>query len=383
MKSEWFRNAKIYQILVDRFSGADTSTNKADFLGGNIGGITEKLDYLVDLGINVIWLSPFWKTDKYHGYHILDYKEVDDHFGTADDLKILIKAAHEKSLRVITDFVPNHCSSGHPFFIDAVNNRDSLYRNWFYFKKWPDDYLCFLNVKELIKLNLNNPDTAEYIIEIARYWLSFGIDGFRLDHVIGPSHKFWKRFYNEIKAVYPDRVLIGEAWGPGFSSENFKTINIRHKFIRRIFGISQENLQREYFGEMDGILDFELNKIILDHVVKGKGFTADDHFKEKVKRHFRKYPENFFLVTFLDNHDMNRFLLHCKGDFDLLLEALRFLISTGKPVAIYYGTETGMINKTALSHEIHNSDLFVREPFDWSKIDYKLFDKLKELLEMH
>src|SRR4030042_4802976 len=134
MKLEWFKNAKIYQILIDRFSGADTSINKPDFLGGNIKGVTERLDYILELGVNTIWLSPFCKTNKYHGYNILGFKSVDNHFGSIDDLKFLIKKAHENSLRILTDFVPNHCSVKHPFFIEAKCNRNSKYYNWFYFK---------------------------------------------------------------------------------------------------------------------------------------------------------------------------------------------------------------------------------------------------------
>jgi len=380
MKPQWFKNAIVYQILIDRFSGADTSVNKPDFLGGNIKGITERLDYILELGVNTIWLSPFYRTNKYHGYHIIDFKNMDNHFGSIDDLKILIEKAHENSFRIITDIVPNHCSVKHPFFIEAKHNRNSKYYNWFYFKKWPDDYLCFLNVKELAKLNPDNRETQDYIIDVTKYWLSSGIDGYRIDHVIGPSHKFWKRFHNEIKAGYPDCVLFGEAWGEGISLACFETINIRNKFFHKIFGISQEGLQKEYYGEMDGILDFRLNEIIIKAVSKGKGFTSDNEFRNKVRNHFSKYPEDYYLVTFLDNHDMNRFLFYCNGNFDLLLEALEFLLTTGKPVVIYYGTEIGMCNTIPVSVDLHHSDLNVREPVDWCKINDKLYNRVKGLI---
>lgn len=383
MIPEWFKNAKIYQILIDRFSGMDTLINKADFLGGNIKGITERLDYILEMGINTIWLSPFLKTNEYHGYHILDYKSVDRHFGTIDDLNYLIKKAHENSLKVITDFVPNHCSVMHPFFIEARQNRESKYYNWFCFKSWPDDYLCFLDVKELPKLNLDNHETQDYIIGIAKYWLSYGIDGYRLDHVPGPSHKFLQRFYNEIKHDYPDCVLFGEAWGGGISSRYFETINIRKKFFRRIFGTSQESLQKEYYGEMDGILDFELNSIIKEAVRKGKGFTLHNEFRYKVARHFSRYPEDYCLVLFLDNHDMNRFLFHCNGNFGLLLEALEFLLKCGKPVVIYYGTEIGMCNTIPLTADILHADLYARDPFDWTKINFKFYRAVKALTEKY
>lgn len=379
MKTDWFKGAKIYQIMIDRFAGTVTSMNKPDFLGGNLRGIIEKFDYIKKLGVNAIWLSPFWKTTKYHGYHISDYETIDPHFGSIDDLKLFIKTAHQNSVRIITDFVPNHCSFRHLFFIEASSNRKSRYYNWFYFKHWPDDYLCFLNEKELVKLNLDNPETGNYIIDIAKYWLSLGIDGYRIDHVIGPSHKFWRRFYHEIKSNFPDSVLFGEAWGEGIRSKYFETIHIRNRFWHKLFGISQENLQKQYYGVMDGILDFRLNQIIIEEVSKGKGFTSGEEFRTKVRNHFNRYPEDYYLVTFLDNHDMNRFLFYCKGDFDLLFEAIEFLLSTDKPIVIYYGTENGTYNKIPVQVNMWHSDLSVREPVDWNKINHELYNRLKAL----
>jgi glycosidase len=383
MNTEWFDKAIIYQILIDRFSGATTTKNRPDFLGGNIKGISKKLDYLMELGINVIWLSPFCKTDEYHGYHITDYEVVDPHFGTTDDLKDLIKKAHEKSIKIIADFVPNHCSYKHPFFLDARNRRQSKYYDWFYFTKWPDDYLCFLKVKELPKLNLENTETRDYFVMTAKYWLSLGLDGYRIDHVIGPSHKFWKHFHNEIKSSFPACLLLGEAWGEGVLSEYFKTINIRNRYIRRVTGVSQESLQLEYYGELDGIIDFKLNELIIKAVSRGTGFTSDRYFRSEVSTHFNRYPNDYHLITFLDNHDMNRFLYHCKGDFNLFLEAIEFLLSTGRPVVIYYGTETGMVNKKPVITNQSFSDLLVREPLDWDKIDYRLYERVKQLISKY
>lgn len=379
MKPDWFKDARIYQILIDRFAGADTKVNKPDFLGGNIRGILERIDYIRDLGMNTIWLSPFWLTNKYHGYHILDYENIDPHFGSLDDLKELIQIVHDKSMRIITDFVPNHCSSKHPFFMEAKNDRGSRYFDWFCFKRWPDDYLCFLDIKELPKLKLDNPETGNYMIDIARYWLSFGIDGYRIDHVIGPSHKFWRYFYKEIKNHFPDCVLFGEAWGEGISPAFYETIHIRNKLWHRMFGISQEKLQKQYYGLMDGILDFRLNQIMVEAVRKGIGFSSDQKFRLKVAKHFKSYPEHYYLVTFLDNHDMNRFLFYCNGDYELLLEALEFLAGTGKPLVIYYGTEMGHNNDIPVQINVPHSDVNVREPVDWSELNFEYYNKLKSL----
>jgi len=264
--SNWFGNAIIYHIFIDRFSGCNTIVNTPDFLGGNLKGIYEKLDYLSGLGINTIWLSPFYTSHQYHGYHITNYKEVDPHFGTLSDLQKLIEKAHEMNIRVIADFVPNHCSKYHPFFVEAQQNINEKYGKWFYFNKCPGDYLCFLDFKELPKLNLEYAETRNYILEIANYWLSIGLDGYRVDHIIGASHNFWKYFYKNIKKNYPEAILFGEAPAEGVEAKYFKTLNFKNKFWRRIFGVSQENLQLEYFGEFDGILDFTFNKMIVEEI---------------------------------------------------------------------------------------------------------------------
>jgi len=148
---DWFKNSVIYHILIDRFAGFKSSDNweKPEFLGGTIKGIIEKFDYLQDLGVNTIWISPFYKTSEYHGYHITDFYQVDPHFGTTNDIKKLIKIVHNHDMHIIADFVPNHCSNRHPYFQEAQLNKNSEYRNWFYFTKWPNNYMCFLSIKQI------------------------------------------------------------------------------------------------------------------------------------------------------------------------------------------------------------------------------------------
>jgi glycosidase len=373
-----FKHAIIYQIFIDRFSGCRKEVkNTPDFLGGNLKSLTSKIEYLVDLGINTIWLTPFYETSQYHGYHITNFMAVDPHFGSIDDLKELIDKAHANSIKVIADFVPNHCSVDHPFFKDAIENKHSRYREWFYFKKWPQKYLCFLDVKVLPKLNLDFVDARNYMLGVANYWLSFGLDGYRVDHIIGPSHDFWRCFYSTIKRNYPDAIIFGEAWGKDIKGKRFNTVNFNRKIWRRIVGISQENLQLEYCKEFDGILDFELNKILLKNVRKGKDLLGNKKFLRKVNRHLNNYPKDFLLVTFLDNHDMDRFLRYCKGDTTALLQYISFLLSIDQPVVIYYGTENGVFNNVPVTDL--NTDLFVREPFEWDHINMNLYNKLRDL----
>jgi cyclomaltodextrinase len=381
--TEWFRRAVIYQVFIDRFNGVRKKKNTNEFLGGNLRGVTEKLGYLEDLGINVIWLSPFYESLSYHGYHITDFMKVDPHFGVLDDLKGLIDAAGSRGMKVIADLVPNHCSVKHPFFTDAVHNRESRYRDWFIFERWPDRYLSFLDFKELPKINLDHPEAREYMIGVGEYWLSMGLDGFRLDHVIGPSHGFWKVFRHAVEKKYPDRVLIGEAWASGLDRRQFKTISIRKKNLRRLLGIPQEKIQLEYASELHGVLDFALNDILRYAASNGLDPLSDPDVRKRISLHFNKVPPGYMMVTFLDNHDMNRFIRYCNGNVQLLLRAFETLFSLDHPVVIYTGTENCIPNRDDVSIFNPNSDLQVRAPVDWGELNREFLNGFRSLVEKH
>ncbi|MGQ1788140.1 MULTISPECIES: alpha-amylase family glycosyl hydrolase [unclassified Saccharicrinis] len=373
----------VYQIFIDRFNELSIKSNSADFLGGTLSGICAKLDYLIDLGINTIWLSPFYETIAYHGYHITDFKKVDPHFGSHKDFEKLVKKAKKHNLKIIVDFVPNHCSAQHPFFQDAIIHENSKYRNWFIFKDWPNNYLCFLDVKVLPKINLDHPAAREYMIAVAHYWMSFGIDGFRIDHVIGPSHDFWKEFKIEIVDKYPEAIFIGEAWADGLKWSHFKTLGLKNKTIRKCFGVSQEKVQLEYHNELSGVLDFALNKIIVDAVKKKRDILTDKKLKAKIEKHFSQVPKDYLMLTFLDNHDMDRFLRHCDGNIQILLNAFELLFSLDHPVVIYNGTENCSYNKTPVSPSHPQSDLQVRGPFDWDNIKVEFVEGFKKLVKKY
>jgi cyclomaltodextrinase len=376
----WFKDSVIYHILIDRFADFKSIENwqKPQFLGGNIKGIIEKLPYLKELGINTIWISPFYKCNEYHGYHITDFFEVDRRFGTLDDIKNLIDSCHGRNIKIIADFVPNHCSNIHPYFIDAQKNKDSMYRDWFYFKNWPNDYLCFLSIKQLPKINLENKDAKNYIINAAKHWLSLGFDGFRLDHVIGPSNNFWIEFKKEIKALFPGAVLIGEAWMMGIKYSELKTIKIKNKFLKWLMDPNSDSLLKQYYNIFDGVLDFKFQEYIKDYIAYNK--LSKNEFEQKIKNHFKRYPNNYFLPTFLDNHDMNRFLFECKNDKDKLRKAAEILFSIDQPKIIYYGTESGMSQEKSIWSFKKHGDLQARMPMNWREIDKELYNFYKKLI---
>jgi len=377
----WFKNAIIYQILIDRFAGFKTikDWDKPNFIGGNIKGIISNFDYLLDLGVNTIWLSPFYETSEYHGYHITDFYKVDPHFGTIDDLKSLIKKVHDNNMRIITDFVPNHCSNIHPFFKDAQENKESDYRDWFYFNNWPENYLCFLSVKQLPKINLENKKARDYIINSAKHWLSLGIDGYRLDHVIGPSHRFWKKFSREIKDIFPNSVLIGEAWLQGIKFNELKTVNIKNKNLKWLFGSSPDFLLKEYVKELDGVLDFKFQELIRDYIVREK--INKNKFLKQMKKHYKRFPENYFLAAFIDNHDMDRFSYECNYDLNKIKNAIKIQFSINQPVIIYYGDEIPLKQNKSIWEYTSHGDIQARYPMIWNYKNKELFNFLKKLIQ--
>ncbi len=380
-QDDWLTQGVIYHIFIDRFAGFHSTKNwdQPIFLGGTIKGIIEKLPYFLDLGVTTLWISPFYKTSAYHGYHITDFYQVDPHFGTLEDIKELIQESHKYNLHIITDFVPNHCSKEHPFFKEAQHDTNSIYKDWFYFTHWPDQYLCFLSVRDIPKMNLNNPPTRDHIVNAAKYWLSLGFDGFRLDHVIGPSHKFWEHFTREIKNHYPNTVLIGEAWMMGIKRHELRTLQVQHKFLKWLSGESSENLFKEYIGTLNGILDFKVQELIKRFVVNKN--ISENTLRKQLNKHYAQFPEKFLLPTFLDNHDMDRFLFQCGNDKEKLKTAVSVQFSLPQPTIIYYGTETGMTQTISQGTIPANGDLQARQPMNWDAPDQELYLFYKKLIK--
>ena len=327
-RQDWLKNAVIYQIFIDRFAGYKNSHDwdKPVFIGGNIRGIINKLPYIELLGVNTIWLSPFCKTSAYHGYHIVDFYSVDSNFGSEKDLKKLIDNAHKRGIKIIMDFVPNHCSHKHPYFIDAQKNPKSIYRDWFIFDNWPSDYRCFLSYKELPKLNLDYKPAFKHILGSARKWLSMGVDGLRIDHIIGLSNENTEQLVGALKEEFPNTVYIGEATAMGIKYKELNTLRIPKKrliFLLKKAGLSRLSvaiMYRNYIGMLDGVLNF-LSANELENMVNGKD---ESRVVEALVKQKQKFQNQLVLPTFLDNHDMERFLFRCGNDVEKLKKALNY-----------------------------------------------------------
>ena len=379
----WFRDAVIYHILIDRFAGYDSTIEwkQPVFMGGTFNGIKEKLGYLADLGVNTLWLSPVNSTSAYHGYHITDFYNTDTHFGTTGELKEMIGAAHRRNIRVIMDFVPNHCSHQHPIFLQAQMHNNSPYHLWFYFNLSGTRYKSFLHFHELPKINLDNKDACKHVLGAAKFWLSIGFDGFRLDHAVGPSLAFWKKFRHEVKTSAPEAVLIGEAWLEGINGMMLKTIQIRNKYLRWMFRFNPWDIQLEYKDVFDGVLDFYFRHRITEFIAwKEDPGTHLKILKTLLDKHYARFPVNYYLPTFVDNHDMNRFLFDAGQDIEKLKLALKLQMSLPQPPILYYGTETGLTHDTVVSMNTPNSDIQARRPMPWESLNYPLIEYCKELI---
>jgi glycosidase len=209
----------------------------------------------------------------------------------------------------------NHISSEHPAFQRAQAGQSAPEAAWFTFTGWPDQYLSFFGVQELPQIDSDSPPARDYMIEHARYWLAQGVDGFRLDYANGPSHAFWSMFRAATRAARPDSVTLGEV-------------------------VETAALQRTYQGRMDGCLDFLLLQALRQFFAFGS--MRPSEFDTFLRRHLAFFPADFVLPSFLDNHDMNRFLWIVGGDTRRLKLAALCQFTLPHPPIIYYGTEVGL-----------------------------------------
>lgn len=318
----WARDAVIYQIFVDRFSGTTDRWLAIEelntFTGGTIQGVTDHLDYLATLGVTVIWLTPIFTALSYHAYDTVDYYAIDPRFGTKDDLHALVAAAHERGLRVILDFVANHTGPSFAPFV-AAQQGDPDHREWFTFDaSYEHGYRTFFGVAEMPQLNTDAPAVRHYLCEAAVYWLTeFDIDGYRLDYAAGPSHAFWSEFQLACKRAKADCWLFGEATLAGSDL-------------------------RSYTGRLDGCLDFSFCRLIRQLCARNTTQSTLGTFLNHLQRSQHFFGDDLLLPAFIDNHDMNRFLWMAQNEIDQLRLALGLLFAFGGPPVLYYGTEIGL-----------------------------------------
>lgn len=350
---EWLNNAVFYQVFIDRFEKAskkdesyinaswgDLPTPKS-FFGGDLDGICKHLDYIQSLGVTALYLNPIFKSPSNHKYDIIDYYEIDEMFGGKEAFKRLVKACHERGIKIMLDAVFNHVSEGfYPFNQVMEHGRKSDYFDWFVIDgdKISDDrdnYDCFAACKYMPKLNTNNPKVQSYLIDIAKYYITeYDIDGWRLDVADEVAHDFWRQMRRKIKAVKPDAVLIGENW---HNSESF------------LCG-----------DQFDSIMNYGVTKAFLDFFARE--VIDEGGFAEALNAQLMRYTDttNNMMFNLLDCHDTHRFFSEVGCNQRKLMHALLALVFLPGSINLYYGTEI-------LTEGGYDPDS--RRTFDWDKLN--------------
>lgn len=363
---DWMRNAVFYQIFVDRFRRGNTKKDTAyinmkwgdkptpkNFAGGDLRGIIEKIDYLKDLGVTAIYLTPIFLSDSNHKYDTIDYMQVDPQFGNKEDLVELVQKAHENGIKVVLDAVFNHCSMKLKQFQDVLaNGKQSRYYDWFLIDgDFPDpqkqNYECFAACEYMPKLNTANQKVQDFLIGITRYWMEEAdIDGWRLDVSDEVSHAFWRRFRQEVKSLKQDCVIIGENWHDAYP------------YLRG--------------DQYDSIMNYSFTKACLDYFAKG--IMNAQQMADKLNGNLMRNLEqvNRMMLNLLDSHDTHRFFSEVGKNKDKLIAAIALeMIFPGTP-CIYYGTELCMEG----GYDPDSRRCF---PWDEKTWDYDFLGKVKEL----
>ena len=355
---KWVGDTVWYQIMPDRFCrhhdapqdekfrvwGDLSNPQWYDCYGGTLRGITERLDYLKDIGISGIYMTPIFQSNSSHKYNTFDYTKVDSDFGTEDDLRELVREAHSRGIRIMLDAVFNHCGHKFPPLLDVCEKgRASRYFDWFFINS--DDFMkeefttadgrfySFSFWAPMPKLNTNNPEVVKYFSDLCCYWArEWDIDGIRFDVGDEVSHSFIRKVHEKVRAIKPEIYLLGEIW--------------------------VDSLNWLYGDEYDAVMNYPFSGCVNDYW-KNTKLTAQD-FVYAMNACHSLYPEqvNRAMLNFLDTHDTPRAAESCRN-LDVLLQKLVVLTTmTGAP-CLYYGTEIAMKGKR---------DPYHRTPMPWDEI---------------
>ncbi len=413
---EWVRRGVIYQIFMDRFHNGDPGLNqdfseayyedsrqapaqgevlapnreyyhfvedwydikgliqnpllpegKPDwwcFYGGDIPGVRQKLDYLKDLGITIIYFNPLWEAKSVHKYDAADFRKVDPHFGTAAQLQELVSEMHRRGMKVILDVAFNHSGESFWAFQDCVQKgEESRYWHWYDWYKWPlpkplpqdfkpkEYYQCWWGIKDMPDLNYDlsrrhpyenyirdvanaeiNEDLVNYILDSTEWWISYiGVDGFRLDVPDEVPWWFWELFRKRVKELKPDAWLVGEIW-------NNAKAWISHKYFDSVMNYA-------YFNSP--VLELFIHCLI-----------DKEEFVRRILTGLGAYPRHAAqaMMNLLGSHDTQRIMQLAKGNLGKVKQAVFFQMTFIGTPHIYYGDEVAMRG---------GKDPDNRRPFNW------------------
>jgi glycosidase len=367
--AEWWNGAVVYQVFVRSFRDSDGDGK------GDLTGLMAKLDYLndgnpatdSDLGVDAIWLMPIYPSPSYHGYDVTDYDGVHPDYGTPAQMDLLISACHQRGIKVLLDFVPNHTSSQHPWFLDSAASAASVHRDWYVWSRtdpgWRQPFgsatawhqagstgAWYYGVfwSGMPDLNWRNPAVRAEMGATAGRWLARGVDGFRLDAVRylaedgaglqqdrADTHIYLAQWAAGVLAANPHAMLVGEAWA------DTATIST-------------------YFGSPPaGDLPLFFNFPLADAVVNGVSDGSARTIAAALDTVARTYAGGAGDAPFLTNHDQERVGSRLGGDSAKLKLAAAILLTLQGTPTIYYGEELGMRNGPCSSDECK------RTPMAW------------------
>ena len=404
----WVSDAVFYQIFPDRFARSgriplpgeleaweEPPTNYG-FKGGDLYGVTEKLDYLIRLGVSAIYFCPIFSSAANHRYHTYDYFNVDPLLGGNDALRELLDQAHSKGLRIVLDGVFNHASRGFWQFHHVLENgAASPYRDWFHFdperlyrhkpfQPYPSSeaqqalssgqgsyeaigYSAWWNLPALPKFNTACPAVREFLLSVAEYWIRFGIDGWRLDvpNEIDDD-EFWREFRRRVRVINPDAYIVGEVWGEA---------------------------QRWLQGDMwDAVMNYQITAACLGffggpslNLAETRRPSSFGHVRPLSAQEFATEVERVASMyipavasaqlNLLDSHDMPRFLTCCNGDQQALKLAWLFMCLIPGAPCIYYGDEVGLEGR-------HDPDCRRGFPWNPTRQNQDIFQWYRQCIEL-
>lgn len=353
---EWARGAVFYEVFVRSFDDSNGDGK------GDLDGLIAKLDYIHDLGADAIWLMPVFESPSYHGYDTTDYETIEHDYGTNADLQRLLAEAHQRGIRVVIDYVMNHTSSQHPWFLDSASSTSSPKRNWYVWsatnpgwtQPWgsnPTWYLLnggyYYGVfwSGMPDLNFRTPEVKAEMFRIGREWLTKGVDGYRLDatrYLIedGPgagqydtpeTHQLLKDFSADMGAAKPDAVLI---------AENTVDTATLAKY------------------DADGVMNF--NFPLASAIVEGVNSGNTTRITSTLREMLAVIPPGTIDAPFLTNHDQTRLATVLGSDQGKLRNAAAILLTLPGAPFIYYGEEVGLQNGPT------SADESKRTPMPWS-----------------
>jgi glycosidase len=361
---DWVRDAVFYQIFPDRFRqgggpwevdsllGADRTPR-----GGDLQGITDALPYLEDLGVTALYLTPIFHAEAYHKYDTVDYYAIDPGFGDLEAFRVLVRALHDRGMRIVLDGVFNHCSVAHPLFQDvAARGKDSAWWEWFDIRgdhvvcEPEPNYACWAGVPKMPEWNHRNPAVVDYLLDVVRHWIEVhGIDGWRLDTVEYLPPDFVREIHRAAREASSEAYVLGEVMGLG-------TPWFKH-------------------DALDGVMHYRLWEALV-------AFLGEQHwdaatFARELRKLWYSYPEeaNHTSYTLLSSHDRPRFITKCGGDVSRVRLAFAFQLTYPGAPAIYYGDEVGLHG---------GDDPDNRRPFPWneSQWDSSLQHEVRRLVRL-